>query len=95
MAEWSNAPDSSSGPPTRAWVQIPLLTFVFYYFGFIFWGYSFTLSKIDNYSNVNKQQFYLNFFLFSLKNIKIKSCYLVDKESVVQIPLLTFFIFHF
>ncbi|XP_059076844.1 antimicrobial peptide 1-like [Cryptomeria japonica] len=28
MAEWSKAPDSSSGPLTRAWVQIPLLTFV-------------------------------------------------------------------
>ncbi|KAK4589255.1 hypothetical protein RGQ29_020024 [Quercus rubra] len=27
MAEWSKAPDSSSGPLTRAWVQIPLLTF--------------------------------------------------------------------
>ena len=26
MAEWSKAPDSSSGPLTRAWVQIPLLT---------------------------------------------------------------------
>ena len=29
MAEWSKAPDSSSGPLTRAWVQIPLLTFFF------------------------------------------------------------------
>jgi hypothetical protein len=28
MAEWSKAPDSSSGPLTRAWVQIPLLTLV-------------------------------------------------------------------
>ncbi|KAB2059538.1 hypothetical protein ERO13_A11G288000v2 [Gossypium hirsutum] len=27
MAEWSKAPDSSSGPRERAWVQIPLLTF--------------------------------------------------------------------
>ena len=26
MAEWSKAPDSSSGPLTRAWVQIPLQT---------------------------------------------------------------------
>ncbi|CAN1192539.1 hypothetical protein LINPERPRIM_LOCUS27133, partial [Linum perenne] len=26
VAEWSKAPDSSSGPLTRAWVQIPLLT---------------------------------------------------------------------
>uniref|UniRef100_A0A6V7QSZ7 Pentatricopeptide repeat-containing protein n=1 Tax=Ananas comosus var. bracteatus TaxID=296719 RepID=A0A6V7QSZ7_ANACO len=26
MAEWSKAPDSSSGPRERAWVQIPLLT---------------------------------------------------------------------
>ncbi|KAL0675174.1 hypothetical protein Bca4012_003155 [Brassica carinata] len=26
MAEWSKAPDSSSGPRTRAWVQTPLLT---------------------------------------------------------------------
>ncbi|KAI4376941.1 hypothetical protein MLD38_014642 [Melastoma candidum] len=28
MAEWSKAPDSSSGPRKRAWVQIPLLTFL-------------------------------------------------------------------
>ena len=27
MAEWSKAPDSSSGLRERAWVQIPLLTF--------------------------------------------------------------------
>ncbi|EFJ15911.1 hypothetical protein SELMODRAFT_422350 [Selaginella moellendorffii] len=27
MAEWSKAADSSSAPLTRAWVQIPLLTF--------------------------------------------------------------------
>ncbi|KAJ0024229.1 hypothetical protein Pint_09016 [Pistacia integerrima] len=26
MAEWSKAPDSSSGSRKRAWVQIPLLT---------------------------------------------------------------------
>ena len=26
MAEWSKAPDSSSGSRERAWVQIPLLT---------------------------------------------------------------------
>ncbi|KAL0741625.1 hypothetical protein Bca4012_083138 [Brassica carinata] len=26
MAEWSKAPDSSSGPRKRAWVQTPLLT---------------------------------------------------------------------
>ncbi|CAN1305786.1 hypothetical protein LINPERPRIM_LOCUS26611 [Linum perenne] len=26
VAEWSKAPDSSSGPRKRAWVQIPLLT---------------------------------------------------------------------
>ncbi|KAJ0091659.1 hypothetical protein Patl1_12856 [Pistacia atlantica] len=30
MAEWSKAPDSSSGLRKRAWVQIPLLT-VFYF----------------------------------------------------------------
>ena len=35
MAEWSKAPDSSSGPRLRAWVQIPLLT-VFYNFSFLF-----------------------------------------------------------
>ncbi|KAF8106346.1 hypothetical protein N665_0143s0016 [Sinapis alba] len=29
MAEWSKAPDSSSGPRKRAWVQTPLLTFFF------------------------------------------------------------------
>ncbi|KAB2052330.1 hypothetical protein ERO13_A12G105800v2 [Gossypium hirsutum] len=32
MAEWSKAPDSSSGPRERAWVQIPLLTFCFLIF---------------------------------------------------------------
>ncbi|KAF2947691.1 hypothetical protein DAI22_02g387600 [Oryza sativa Japonica Group] len=31
MAEWSKAPDSSSGPLTRAWVQIPLLTLYFFF----------------------------------------------------------------
>ncbi|CAN0854984.1 hypothetical protein LINGRAHAP2_LOCUS6082 [Linum grandiflorum] len=30
MAEWSKAPDSSSGLRERAWVQIPLLTFLFF-----------------------------------------------------------------
>ncbi|KAK7372672.1 hypothetical protein VNO80_06059 [Phaseolus coccineus] len=29
MAEWSKAPDSSSGLRKRAWVQIPLLTILF------------------------------------------------------------------
>ncbi|CAN1303829.1 hypothetical protein LINPERPRIM_LOCUS25992, partial [Linum perenne] len=29
VAEWSKAPDSSSGPRKRAWVQIPLLTIYF------------------------------------------------------------------
>nr|DAD26955.1 TPA_asm: hypothetical protein HUJ06_028423 [Nelumbo nucifera] len=28
MAEWSKAPDSSSGLRKEAWVQIPLLTFL-------------------------------------------------------------------
>ncbi|RID44567.1 hypothetical protein BRARA_I01351 [Brassica rapa] len=32
MAEWSKAPDSSSGLRERAWVQIPLLTLFFFYF---------------------------------------------------------------
>ncbi|KAL3002942.1 hypothetical protein AAZX31_08G082400 [Glycine max] len=27
MAEWSKAPDSSSGLREKAWVQIPLLTY--------------------------------------------------------------------
>ena len=31
MAEWSKAPDSSSGLRKRAWVQTPLLTLVFCY----------------------------------------------------------------
>ncbi|CAN1130578.1 hypothetical protein LINPERPRIM_LOCUS13305, partial [Linum perenne] len=30
VAEWSKAPDSSSGPRKRAWVQIPLLTIIFF-----------------------------------------------------------------
>ncbi|KAB1998881.1 hypothetical protein ES319_D12G121000v1 [Gossypium barbadense] len=34
MAEWSKAPDSSSGLRERAWVQIPLLTFSFSNFSF-------------------------------------------------------------
>ncbi|KAG4115516.1 hypothetical protein ERO13_D12G109633v2 [Gossypium hirsutum] len=34
MAEWSEAPDSSSGLRERAWVQIPLLTFSFSNFSF-------------------------------------------------------------
>ncbi|CAN1345144.1 hypothetical protein LINPERPRIM_LOCUS40289, partial [Linum perenne] len=29
VAEWSKAPDSSSGLRKRAWVQIPLLTITF------------------------------------------------------------------
>ncbi|CAN1757971.1 hypothetical protein LINPERHAP1_LOCUS6664, partial [Linum perenne] len=29
VAEWSKAPDSSSSPRKRAWVQIPLLTICF------------------------------------------------------------------
>ncbi|CAN1217806.1 hypothetical protein LINPERPRIM_LOCUS1133, partial [Linum perenne] len=36
VAEWSKAPDSSSGPLTRAWVQIPLLTTFFFFFFFAF-----------------------------------------------------------
>ncbi|CAN1225407.1 hypothetical protein LINGRAPRIM_LOCUS981, partial [Linum grandiflorum] len=36
VAEWSKAPDSSSGPRKRAWVQIPLLTFFIFYFLFKF-----------------------------------------------------------
>ncbi|CAN1266293.1 hypothetical protein LINPERPRIM_LOCUS12493 [Linum perenne] len=31
VAEWSKAPDSSSGPRKRAWVQIPLLTKYYFY----------------------------------------------------------------
>ncbi|RID70670.1 hypothetical protein BRARA_C02671 [Brassica rapa] len=31
MAEWSKAPDSSSGPRKRAWVQTPLLTTLLLY----------------------------------------------------------------
>ncbi|CAN1143634.1 hypothetical protein LINPERHAP2_LOCUS13691, partial [Linum perenne] len=29
VVEWSKAPDSSSGPRKRVWVQIPLLTINF------------------------------------------------------------------
>ncbi|KAF8108922.1 hypothetical protein N665_0104s0233 [Sinapis alba] len=36
MAEWSKAPDSSSGLRKRAWVQIPLLTSLFLFF-FLFY----------------------------------------------------------
>ncbi|RID78562.1 hypothetical protein BRARA_A01375 [Brassica rapa] len=31
MERWSKAPDSSSGPRERAWVQIPLLTFLYFF----------------------------------------------------------------
>ncbi|KQK01433.1 hypothetical protein BRADI_3g55805v3 [Brachypodium distachyon] len=34
MAEWSKAPDSSSGPLTRAWVRTPLLTFILLFSAF-------------------------------------------------------------
>ncbi|KAF8099332.1 hypothetical protein N665_0245s0011 [Sinapis alba] len=33
VAEWSKAPDSSSGLRERAWVQIPLLTFYLTFLG--------------------------------------------------------------
>ncbi|CAI0382619.1 unnamed protein product [Linum tenue] len=40
MAEWSKAPDSSSGFRKRAWVQISLLTFHCFYFLYVL-GYVF------------------------------------------------------
>ncbi|CAI0435200.1 unnamed protein product [Linum tenue] len=36
MAEWSKAPDSSSGLRERAWVQIPLLTNFIIFFHYVF-----------------------------------------------------------
>ncbi|CAN1158713.1 hypothetical protein LINPERPRIM_LOCUS12002, partial [Linum perenne] len=36
VAEWSKAPDSSSGPRKRAWVQIPLLTISSLFFSYFF-----------------------------------------------------------
>ncbi|AES99691.1 transmembrane protein, putative [Medicago truncatula] len=38
MAEWSKAPDSSSGLRERAWVQIPLLTIFIYFFVLFLFG---------------------------------------------------------
>ncbi|CAN1751655.1 hypothetical protein LINPERHAP1_LOCUS4399, partial [Linum perenne] len=38
VAEWSKAPDSSSGPRKRAWVQIPLLTISLFNFLVIFYN---------------------------------------------------------
>ncbi|KAF8053109.1 hypothetical protein N665_1463s0013 [Sinapis alba] len=40
MAEWSKAPDSSSGLRKRAWVQIPLLTIFLISFPLNFVGLS-------------------------------------------------------
>ena len=63
MAEWSKAPDSSSGPRERAWVQIPLLTlfsgffFIPCIFLFLFLQISFPLTIL-----------HFPFFSFSLIN---------------------------
>ncbi|CAN1149788.1 hypothetical protein LINPERPRIM_LOCUS18559 [Linum perenne] len=45
MAEWSKAPDSSSGLRKRAWVQIPLLTFFLHHFSYHTCDYNVTCSN--------------------------------------------------
>ncbi|CAN1824569.1 hypothetical protein LINPERHAP1_LOCUS30820 [Linum perenne] len=52
MAEWSKAPDSSSGLRKRAWVQIPLLTTILIIF--IFGIFLFNNVIYDNVYMVNK-----------------------------------------
>ncbi|KAB2006242.1 hypothetical protein ES319_D11G330000v1, partial [Gossypium barbadense] len=61
VAEWSKAPDSSSGPRERAWVQIPLLTFVTFYL-FIFDNFIFHAILF---------YFYINHFLHFYNHFSI------------------------
>ncbi|TYG96322.1 hypothetical protein ES288_A11G340800v1 [Gossypium darwinii] len=61
MAEWSKAPDSSSGPRERAWVQIPLLTFARFY-----------LFILDNFIFQNQPfLFFLPYFIFHINHFSI------------------------
>ncbi|CAI0466244.1 unnamed protein product [Linum tenue] len=56
MAEWSKAPDSSSGLRERAWVQIPLLTFIFH--SHLYWGCNSLSTRmiLDDASNAFNNQ---------------------------------------
>ena len=56
MAEWSKAPDSSSGPLTRAWVQIPLLTKKQTFFHFLLSIFLFYVS-ISIFGNMVSENF--------------------------------------
>ena len=68
MAEWSKAPDSSSGPRERAWVQIPLLTlfsgffFPLAFFGFLFLQISFPLTIL--HFSIFIQLLIMQYFVF-------------------------------
>ena len=79
MAEWSKAPDSSSGLRKRAWVQIPLLTSSFCYLTclkvhksiylhiYIFLIISYPDTKFDVFMSpiiINFDLYNLNFIVF-------------------------------
>ncbi|CAN1180042.1 hypothetical protein LINPERHAP2_LOCUS34561 [Linum perenne] len=54
VAEWSKAPDSSSGPRKRAWVQIPLLTkYYFYIYKKIFGLIIYLIQSKSNHVKLN------------------------------------------
>ncbi|KAL7165471.1 hypothetical protein ACSBR2_041204 [Camellia fascicularis] len=69
MAEWSKAPDSSSGLREKAWVQIPLLTFKFFLYLFIYLTFSaeFFFFAADFFFK-NLIFFLLYFFYFSCRD---------------------------
>jgi hypothetical protein len=73
MAEWSKAPDSSSGSRERAWVQIPLLTY--YCLFFIEESKHTPLGKKKLFSIVNSQNSFdvLNIFYKKKSSKTIKN----------------------
>ena len=80
MAEWSKAPDSSSGLRERAWVQIPLLTY------YHFWSNN---SLFDSVQNRIKPE---NLFL-SREGFR-RACLRADinRYYIKQFPLIQFYI---
>ncbi|KAG2707203.1 hypothetical protein I3843_05G125700 [Carya illinoinensis] len=77
MAEWSKAPDSSSGPRERAWVQIPLLTDHFNFF--------------DCFGNNSPSPiFYLDFYLQVQAQIRSKNCDIAKKNYLGNTAKLVF-----
>ena len=69
MAEWSKAPDSSSGPRERAWVQIPLLTKFLIFIALLFKIVIFILLLIfkssTNTANINSMSTELSLPFFN------------------------------